>query len=183
MSIDKSKKSKGKGFKSIFAKKKKAKKVDVIPDMEIVRTSADIEQNEDTGTIQVVFKTEEGIGRGVNRIPYTRLEEYIALLSQWNENPPAEQSRDSDLIAVAENTASVKDGILNHSWEWGKGKKPLRLKTEDIPALIEHLQEQQEAITAYLDGHEDEDEEEDDFEDEESFEDEDDLEDDLEDDD
>ena len=123
MSIDKSKKSKGKGFKSIFAKKAKKKKVEVIPDMEVVRASADVEQNEETGIIQVVFKTEEGIGRGVNRIPHSRLGEYIALLSQWNETPPAEESRDNDLIAVAENTASTESSVGKSDMPWYK--KPL----------------------------------------------------------
>ncbi len=173
-----------KGFKSLFGSKtKKKQNQETIPSMEEVYKSKDVEQNEESGDIQIVFKTEPGIGRGINRVPYNRLTEYLSILEGFVSNPPQEQSRDCDVIEVVKNTAAMSNGIISHSWEYGKGKKPLKILQSELPDLISFLQEQSEQIQSYLDGDVEEDEEDsyEDEEEEDSYDD--DLEDDLEDDD
>ena len=162
-----------KKFKSIFKKKtEKRKPEEVIPEMAVVEETMDIEAEEGSSAIQISFKSERGTGRGISRIPHSRLAEYITLLKGWAENPPAEESRDSDIISVAEATASVKDSILSHSWEYGKGKKPLRMKMSELEDYIAFLEECDNQIEAYIDGDGVEDELEDELEDDEDLEDE-----------
>ena len=165
-----------KGFKSIFGQKSKKTNQETIPSMEEAIKSKDIEVDND-GNIQVSFKTEPGIGRGINRVPHSRMAEYLQVLEGFVENPPTEESRDCDVIEVVKNTAALNDGVISHSWEYGKGKKPLKILQSELPQLISFLKECNEEIVAYLDGNMDEDEDDDSLE-EDSLEE--DLEDDLE---
>ena len=158
-------------FSSIFQKQKAAIKQDSIPSMKEVNDSRDIEVDED-GNIQLTFKSEKGTGKGVNRVPFQRLEEYIEVMEAFIANPPEEVVRDADIISVVENTAKLNDGVVSHSWEYGKGKKPLRILQSDLPAYVEMLKANHEVIVNYLENGTSPDEDEEEFEDDE-FEDED----------